>query len=217
MNEKKKKLLKNLLNFDIFVGSVLVGASVFVILFLLVPEIFYSLFPQAIQNESKSVQLPVVDEEELAEEIDNEPEPEYPPQDLSLTTQPTLIIEKIGVNAVIQTGTNSQVALDEGPWVVPTLGTPMSNDLPIVIASHRWGAVDWTKEERTLKSFYTLPTLKEGDEVEIIWDQRIFEYKVTKVEESTQITDYNVNLILYTCKVIWQSPVRIFVYAEQTN
>ncbi len=208
-----------MLNFNIFIGTTLVIISVVIILFLLVPEIVYSLYPQAHENEAISVQIPVVDEDEVPEE-EEEPtwEDKLPPRDESLTTQPTLIIERIGVNAEIQTGLRSEEALNEGPWIIPNLGAPLKdNGLPTVIASHRWGAVDWTKEERTLKSFYDLPNLKVGDTIKIIWDQRLFEYTITKKEESTGITDYNSDLILYTCKVIWQSPVRIFIYAERSN
>lgn len=62
-------------------------------------------------------------------------------------------------------------------------------------------------------SFYKLPSLEKGDIVEIVWNQRIYKYKIYKTTENTKITDYNADLILYTCKMYWESPERIFKYA----
>ncbi|KKS80793.1 MAG: hypothetical protein UV56_C0008G0001, partial [Candidatus Woesebacteria bacterium GW2011_GWC1_43_10b] len=61
--------------------------------------------------------------------------------------------------------------------------------------------------------FYSLPKLKTGDTVEIIWRQRKYLYEVYKEEEGEEITDYSADLILYTCESL-SSPVRIFRYAR---
>jgi sortase (surface protein transpeptidase) len=106
--------------------------------------------------------------------------------------------------------------LKKGIWIVPNFGTPESNNLPIIIAAHRFGYIEWTKEFRETSSFYNLPKLKSGDRVQIIWNQRSYEYEVYKSEDSTQITDYNADLILYTCRM-YNSPVRVFKYLDRVK
>jgi len=219
MKEKRKKILTSILNFNIIIGTVLVLASVTLILFLLLPQVIYTLFPQIIDNEITSIQYPVINEDLLPEKDFSvgQPEDTLPPIDKTLGYEPILTINEIGINAEIHKDGNSKIALKNGPWLVPDLGDPINNFLPTVIASHRWGTLEWSREERDLKSFYSLPDLTIGDKIEITWNRRVFEYEVYKIEESSQINDYNADLILYTCKVIWQSPIRIFIYAERTN
>lgn len=84
---------------------------------------------------------------------------------------------------------------------------------PTILAAHRFGYLEWTQEYRLKNAFYNLPKLKNGDMVEIIWDQHKYTYQVQDVVEGTEITDYTSDLILYTCKFL-VSPTRIFVYAR---
>jgi len=65
-------------------------------------------------------------------------------------------------------------------------------------------------------SFYNLPSITKRDIIDIIWDQRVFSYEIYNAEESTYISDYNADLILYTCK-FYNSPIRIFRYARAIN
>lgn len=222
MKESQKKFLNSILNFNILIGTILVIASTGILIYLLVPQIIYTVFPQASENEIISINYPVTTEEQLEQRLSDRQDtrdqaPQLPPKDPSLPTAPTLSITKAGIDTRIYQDNDSNAALNKGPWMVPDHGDPLENDLPIIIASHRFGAIGWTKEERELRSFNKLPDLRSGDTVNIAWDQRLFEYQVYMVEESTQITDYNADLILYTCKVIWQSPVRIFVYANRVT
>ncbi len=223
MEQKKKLILNSILNFNIIIGTVLVLGSVMLLLFLLLPQVIYTIFPSAIDNEITSIQYPVVNDQLLPDDDQDNgqnngnDQNDLPPVDESLGYDPFIIIDKIGVNSQIYTDTDATQALSKGPWIVPDLGDPIDNALPTIIASHRWGILEWSKEERTQRSFYSLPNLAVGDEIKIIWDRRVFEYEVTKIEESNQITNYNSDLILYTCKVIWQSPIRIFVYANRSN
>lgn len=137
--------------------------------------------------------------------------------DLSLPTQNGLIIDAIGVKGEIQEGEDWQTLLKKGIWRVPEFGTPLTtNSTPIILAAHRWGYLEWSSSFRKLNSFYNLPKLKIGDKIELIWDQRKYEYIVSNTDSGTKITDYSYDLILYTCQ-LWNSPIRFFVYASRTN
>lgn len=140
--------------------------------------------------------------------------PSLPDIDPSLPKENGLIIDKIGVKGLIHEGTDWENILKNGIWRVPDFGTPADNSMPIIIAAHRWGYLDWSAAFRKLNSFYSLPNLAVGDTVKIVWDQRPYEYKVYSVSTGTTITEYNANLILYTCQ-LWNSPVRFFVYANR--
>jgi len=142
------------------------------------------------------------------------PTPPLPAFDPSLPEDNGTIIEKIGVRGQIHEGENWQEILKTGIWRVPGFGTPEDNSLPIILAAHRWGYVNWTNSFRSLNSFYNLPKLKADDRVEIIWNQRKYVYEIYRSETGTKITDYDADLILYTCE-LWNSPVRIFKYARR--
>jgi LPXTG-site transpeptidase (sortase) family protein len=140
-------------------------------------------------------------------------------RDVSLPEGHYLSIPKIGVDTIIWEGEsdNYDKALKKGVWRVNDFATPdmasPGSGKPVILAAHRFGYIDWTQTYRLKNSFYKLPDLKPGDEVEIVWNQHRYKYKVTKLEEGEKITDYSSDLILYTCKYL-VSPIRIFVYAK---
>lgn len=141
--------------------------------------------------------------------------PRLPPQDPKLPAKNYLVIPKIGVNGLIHEGDNWEEILKNGVWRDPDLFTPETGR-PVILAAHRWGYVAWSNTFRRLNSFYSLPKLKPGDELEIVWNQRRFTYQVTDVFEGELIDNFDADLILYTCQ-LWNSPVRIFVHANRTN
>lgn len=151
------------------------------------------------------------------------PEP-LPEVDPSLPAKNGLIIDKIGVRGKIHEGQDWESILRQGIWRVPDFSSPtdicnLSSEncnRPVILAAHRWGYLEWSPAFRKLNSFYNLPKLSEGDIIKIIWDQRPFEYKVYATATGTEITDYDADLILYTCQ-LWNSPVRFFVYANRVN
>ncbi|HLE49544.1 MAG TPA: hypothetical protein VI791_00170, partial [Patescibacteria group bacterium] len=98
--------------------------------------------------------------------------------DPSLPKENGLLIEKIGVRGEIHEGDNWAEILKTGVWRVPDFGTPEDDALPIILAAHRFGYVTWTNSFRTLNSFYSLPKLKVGDRVEIVWNQRKYVYEI---------------------------------------
>jgi sortase (surface protein transpeptidase) len=101
----------------------------------------------------------------------------------------------------------------KGVWRVGEFSTPDKTDRPMILAAHRFGYLEWTQSYRIQNSFYKLPELKNGDMVEVVWDQHRYTYQITKVEEGTEITDYSSDLIMYTCKFL-VSDIRIVVYAN---
>jgi len=138
-----------------------------------------------------------------------------PPFDPLLSPVNRLIIPSIGVDGEIQEATldNYEAALKKGVWRVSNFGAPDANNMPIILAAHRYGYLAWTDLFRRQNSFYNLPKIKVGDTVEIDWGQRKYTYGVYTTEEGTQITDYSADLILYTCESL-TGDERFFVYAH---
>lgn len=185
------------------------------------PHLYYRLFPQTSGTLASTIastvtqdSLPV--QEDSTKSAVPTPTPKLPDLDLSLPKENGLIIDKIGVKGEIHEGSNWQEILKTGIWRVPEFGTPEQTSLPVILAAHRWGYLQWSAGFRKLNSFYNLPKLAVGDTIKIYWNQRPYEYKIYSTSTGTKITDYNANLILYTCQM-WDSPVRIFVYANQVK
>jgi sortase (surface protein transpeptidase) len=141
--------------------------------------------------------------------------PYQPTYDTTLGEENRLIIDEIGVDALLgESGQESvEEALREGVWRVSEFGTPYARKRPTILAAHRFGFLDWTNEFRRTNSFYNLPKLNEGDTVEIVWAHRKYIYEVYGIEEGAEILDYQADLILYTCKFL-DAETRVFVYAK---
>ena len=143
-----------------------------------------------------------------------------PPQDENLPIGDWLIIPRIGVRTELLQTQTSVEALNQGVWQVPDFGDPGSLDQPMIVAAHRFGYTwQWQTylEDDTPYAlrhlFYKLPETESGDMVEIIHDQRRYRYVIYAGEENTQITDYEADLILYTCKYL-NAPERLIRYAR---
>jgi len=151
---------------------------------------------------------------ELANEIDTK-SVYQPKRNPNLTKENTLTIATVGIQTQIQeSGMNDyEEALTKGVWMVPDFGTPQKRDYPTIMAAHRFGYLKWSIPYRLKNSFYSLPKVKLGDNIEIIWDQRMYHYEVYKEGKGEEIEDYSADLILYTCEDL-TSPVRIFKYAR---
>ena len=182
------------------------------------PHLFYRLFPQTSAVLASTI-ASTVSPENIAtpsSSVTSTPKLQLPDIDPSLPKENGLIVDKIGVKGAIHEGTNWEEILKTGIWRVPDFGTPENNSLPIILAAHRWGYLDWSAAFRKLNSFYSLPKMVVGDQVTIYWGQRPFHYTVYATATNTQITDYSANLILYTCQM-WNSPERFFVYANRID
>lgn len=137
-----------------------------------------------------------------------------PVKDSTLPAGDWIIIPRIGVHTQLQRTPQSQEALESGVWWVPDFGLPGELDKPMIVVGHRYGWQWWWKTDYwQYHSFYKLPELEAGDQIEIISDQRKWIYEIYASEEGQEITDYKADLILYTCKFL-NSPVRFFKYAN---
>lgn len=123
-------------------------------------------------------------------------------------------IPSIGVDTKLYIGDDPNT-LEKGVWALPGYGLPAEtpSESPIVVAAHRWGADDTPYEVRAKHLFFNLPSVDVGDVIEIVWQSKVFRYKVNFKEESNYVSKLE-DLILVTCKY-YDSLERIFVYAEK--
>lgn len=183
--------------------------------------LYYSAMPRTVELLGKALQD--TSKKMVAEAIITPAIPQDSASVAEITKDPTLPpghflgIPRIGVATQIleEPNDNYEQALRKGVWRVPEFADPAKTQQgrPIILAAHRFGYLEWTQDYRLKNSFYELPKLKNGDMVEIVWDQHRYTYQIQKVEEGTEIKDYSSDLIMYTCKFL-VSPVRIFVYAK---
>ncbi len=140
--------------------------------------------------------------------------PYEPPYSPDLPDGNWLAIPRIGTRSELHQGPDSATELQKGLWEVPDFGKAGSRDMPMIVAGHRYGWDWWWKTDYwKYHSFYLLPNLEVGDQIEVISDHRKWIYQVYAGEEGTEITDYSADLILYTCKDL-SSPIRFFKYAK---
>ncbi len=138
-----------------------------------------------------------------------------PAFDSSLPVTNSISISSVGIKTSIEEALdgNYEDALKQGVWRVNDFGTPYNREAPTILAAHRFGYLAWSLDFRLHQSFYNLPKVKEGDVIEIVWRQRKYVYGIYKKEESKTITDYNADLVLYTCEDL-TSDIRVIVYAK---
>jgi len=178
------------------------------------PSIWYAVKAYGTEAVSSILARPVVNE--TNDLVNSQKDISYQPRfDSSLPLKAEITIPSIGVDAEIQESTydNFEDALEKGIWRVSDFGTPYSRSKPTIMAAHRFGYLAWTNIFRRKNSFYSLPKLKEGEIVEIVWRQRKYIYEIYATGEGEQIADYSADLILYTCEGL-NSPIRIFKYAR---
>lgn len=207
-----KKAFNIVLSIYKITGFILLTLSLVLILIPIFPYVWYRVNPNATVEDESKISIDVVEES-----IDGKDKGKtLPEKDISLPDGYYIDIPSVGIYSKISVTSKYSDALKVGSWIVPEYGTPEKDALPIIIASHRFGYSNWSREERNKISFYKLPSTKLNDEVYIYWNQRKYIYKIYSLEESTYISDYDADLILYTCKY-FNSPVRIFRYAQRVN
>lgn len=197
----------------------IIGLSILIIGFSLIfipniPQLWYMISPDATNDEIEAITKEITIED-LFEEEEQEPDDNLPPLNTNLPENSYVVINTIGVYSPINMGDDYIQILKEGSWLVSDFGTPTDNTLPIILAAHRFGYTYWDKETRERISFFNLPKTHIGDKISIIWNQREYTYEIYKEDESSYISDYDADLILYTCKY-FNSPIRIFRYAKMT-
>lgn len=201
---------KRLMHIASSVGLML---SIFVVSMLLFPEAVYKIIPvETVPIEAKTASSPLggaYADGALYSEI------VLPPKDENLPEGNWLIIPKIGLRTEIRESEDPEDSLRYGVWRETDLATPDTIG-PTILMAHRFGYLKWTNQYRRQNSFYNLPKLEVGDTFEVIWDQRKYEYEIYAGEEGEEITDYEADVILYTCKFL-NSPVRYFRYARRVE
>lgn len=178
-----------------------------------VPHLYYSIFPkETVPVISQDPGTPLGGEFQAGTQAT---QTAYePPQDETLPEGKWLVIPRIGVRTELIETANSEEALQKGVWLVPEYGQPGDRSKPMIAAAHRYGWRWWWESDYwKYHSFNLLPDLEPGDTVEVIADQRKWVYEVYAGAEGDEITDYDADLILYTCKFL-NSPVRHFRYAR---
>ncbi len=135
--------------------------------------------------------------------------------------QNKIVIPKIGVDTKIlfATAADPESALEFGAWIVNDFSVPSHNYLvdsakPVIIASHLYGYDHWTDQFRNKVSFKGLDTLDSGDRISVYWENRLYEYEIVSGELNAEITNYDTDLILYTCNDLTGSDVRVIKYAN---
>jgi hypothetical protein len=197
----------------------LIAASLVAAIFWLGPRVFYRVFPpeaQPAQAEELTGDFQLkIDETALARKKVGTPlELSQPPFNENLPVGDWLIIPRIGVRSTLQPTENYEEALTTGIWLDPHFGRPGDRKVPMIVAGHRFGFQWWWQDDYwKYHSFYLLPDLEPGDKIEVISGQRKYSYEIYAGEEGSEITDYQADLIVYTCKFL-DSPIRIFRYAK---
>lgn len=189
----------------------------------LAPKAFYSIFPvPVVPTQTQESGSPLGGDFELGaragdvvpEKEEPEKTPYLPEKNENLPEGNWLIIPRIGVRSELQATENYEDALATGLWQVPDFAAPGEYDLPMIVAGHRYGWKWWWKSDYwRYHSFYLLPDLEPGDIVEVVSDQRKWTYEIYAGEEGSEISDYDADLILYTCKYL-SGPARFFRYAR---
>lgn len=169
----------------------------------------------------RSYTMLIPDEVKIEDEVDvpEEPEVALPSRDEALADTHWLSIPGIDVDTEILEGgyEDYEEVFRRGVWRVPDFANPeVTHKKPMILAAHRFGYLTWTNEYRRNNSFFSLPKLQEGDEIEILWGKRKYLYQVTRVEEAEEIDEYSSDLVLYTCKFL-VSDLKVFVYAVRVN
>ena len=131
-------------------------------------------------------------EAEIIETIESE-------EDLSINR---LIIPSIGVDMKI--GQDNEF-LDYGGWIQRL----DSDNLPNLIAIHRFGWSTLSAEQKMKQTLYHVNKLNEGDIVFVIWNGKKFEYRIKEITDGTN-NPSDEYLTIYTCK-FYSSNQRVFV------
>jgi len=217
---KKRSLFKNLLKGFL---NLIIVISFGGLLLWQGPSLLYTFFPRTTEKpiaqatELKgdfNLNFNLLDEAATKRKLLPSKRSYKPPFNPNLPTGNWLIIPRIGVRSELQQTENYEEALNTGIWWVPEFGGPGDRSKPMIVAGHRYGFDWWWKDDYwKYHSFYNLPDLEPGDRIEIIADQRKWVYEIYAGEEGEEISDYQADLILYTCKHL-DSPIRIFRYAK---
>lgn len=124
-----------------------------------------------------------------------------------------LSINEIFVDGLIHEGEDAETTLHKGLWRRPKSSTPDKGGNTVIVA-HRFLFTDGPN------TFYHLPKIEPGDELNLVWGGKNYSYLVTETKiVSADTTDIEKNtpddrLTLYTCTPLWSSHERFVVVAK---
>lgn len=193
----------------LLIGVVLIVAAVF-----FVPQLYYRVVPADV------VVLEPVEQGSVRGGAFAPPSKDglgrqYQPQvEEGLPDGDWIIIPQIGVRTEFRATQDPNEALTQGAWLAPEYARPGESGLPMIIAAHRFGWDWWWQSDYwRYHSFYRLPETEPGTLVEVISNKKKWVYEIYGGEEGDSISDYDADLILYTCKHL-SSPIRYVRYAR---
>ncbi|HYD34836.1 MAG TPA: sortase [Vitreimonas sp.] len=195
--------------------NTIIALSLIIASAVVVPALYYTVFPAEVVALPAEGGTPLGGNFDQAQTAPEVTAPAYePPTDPTLPQGRWIVIPRIGVRTELRETENPDEALNKGVWMVPGYGQPGDKKQPMIVAAHRYGW-DWMWQNEYWKynTFYLLPELEPGDTVEIIADQKKWVYEIYAGEEGTEISDYDADMIMYTCKFL-NSSVRHFRYAR---
>ncbi|RLC38034.1 hypothetical protein DRH27_03250 [Candidatus Falkowbacteria bacterium] len=137
----------------------------------------------------------------------------FPESDYSVSRN-RIIINKIGVNAPIVESKSSEYGLSKGSWRVPESSTPDKGG-NTVITGHRFKYLPPNN-----LTFYLFHKLEINDKFSIIWDEKIFNYRIKEIKTvpATQLSIMNPTsepiVTLFTCDPIYSTKNRLVVVGE---
>jgi hypothetical protein len=186
-------------------GAIALGVPV-------VPVVWYTLRPTTVSGLEEILSQPVATEAQMFGRTRDNWQPAFDPD---LPEENWVGTQKIGLRTLVREASfeDFESVLRSGVWRVPDFGTPDDRTMPMILSAHRYGYLSWSNTFRRENSFYNLPKLEVGDRVYVVWEQRKYIYEVYKADEGREISDYQADLILYTCRFL-ESPIRIFRYAR---
>ena len=210
--KKKKKLDFSLILLKFSKYLFILGLVVLLISFA--PSLWYQIKSGGIGKISNLITETLKGgKDEKPKEVKNiEYQPRYDPK-LPMESRIKIPSARIDTRIWESTIENHEDALRKGVWRAPDFGTPADRKKPTILAAHRFGYLVWSIPYRLKNSFYSLPKLKVGNTVEIVWKQRKYIYEVYGESKGEAIDDYSADLILYTCESL-NSPERIFKYGR---
>ncbi len=197
----------------------IVGA-VIVILIYFVPTVVFKIFPQLDKNLVKAESLEEVSllEQPVIKESEAQVRGVKPVYSLGLPEGKWVRIPEAEIEAEIFSNQNLQdkkavtKILDKGIYEYPEFSTMGVKGKTVLLAGHHFNV--WVSEEQSKKTFQNLNRVMLGDRVELISDYRQWNYEIYKIEQATQISEDQADLIMYTCVFWWNSDLRLFVYAR---
>lgn len=215
--------IKTIANINITVGVIMLVLPIFILLyyiFISTPQKVGALYSPDKENEI--IAKPIFTDRSTIKDPFATGSNEVQPLEFNIPNYEAIDIgtririPTIGLDTTVYESKSPTYGLGAGVWRDPLYGAPdRPSNGPTVLAAHRWGEDRFSWEYRYANLFTKFDQLKEGERITITWNNTEYDYVIRHIEQNTQVTG-NADLIMYTC-VYYNSPERIFVYADRVN